>query len=268
MRGVKTAKEECLTGFIASRDGTIIVLSGKGLQGMGTELEQRLALARAEVARRLSTMYKTWSVVGNAVVGPGTLAVHVEDQHKVGPTHFDIGFVLNRDRSDVPVIWDCIAGVGRTEEEVISRAVETWATCTASTVLEMLVRDGSFASHFDYENPDGCPGWHVVHGPIIAFGKGSAPTNLQAWLADTPLLPTLGPMVASAFERPILNGVKLLFGFAQEDIAEVRVNGVVHEPASRRLKLMKWPRQADAAFTRCYWLFVHNRDSDPPQITP
>ena len=200
---------------------------------MDAELEQRLALARAEVAKRLSKMYKTWGVTGDLVVGPETLAIRVEDQHKVGPTHLDIGFVLNRDRSDVPVIWDCVAGVGKTEEGVISRAVETWATGTASTVLEMLVRDGSFASHFDYESPDGCPGWHVVHGPITAFGKGSAPKILQAWLADTPLLPTLGPMVASSFERPILNGVKLLFGFAQEDIAEVRVNGVVHEPASQ-----------------------------------
>jgi hypothetical protein len=235
---------------------------------MDSQLEHRLGLARTEVARQLSSIYKEWEVVGNIVLGPGTLAVRVEDQHKMGVTHFDIGFVLNRDRDDVPVIWDCAAGVGRTEQEVISRAVETWATCTASTVLEMLVRNGSFASHFDYKNPDGCPGWHVVHGPIIAFGKGSAPKTLQSWLAATPLLPTLGPMVASAFERPILNGVKLLFGCAQDDIAEVRVNGAIHEPASRRLKSMKWPRQADAAFTRCYWLFVDNRDSDSPQIIP
>lgn len=224
---------------------------------MDTELEHRLGLARTEVARQLSSIFKEWDVAGDTVLGPGTFAIRVEDQHRLGPTHFDIGFVLNRERDDVPVLWDCTAGFGQNEEEIITRAVRNWAACTVPAILELVVQNGSFAAHLGYDDPKGCAGWHVILGPVTAFGAGVAPKELQSWVLDAPLLPSLGPMVASAFERPMLNGVKLLFGSAQDDIAEVRVNGVVHEAASRRLKLMKWPRASEAAFARCYWLFVH-----------
>ncbi len=226
---------------------------------MDAELEYRLGLVRTEIARQLSLIYKEWEVVGGKVLGPGTLAVRVEDQHKLGPTHFDIGFVLNRERDDVPVLWDCTAGIGRTEEEIISSAVRNWAECTVPAILELGAQNGSFASHLGYDDPKGCAGWHVIHGPVTGFGAGVAPNELQSWVLNTPLLPSLGPMVASSFERSTLNGVKLLFGFAQSDIAEVRVNGSLHEAASRRLKLMKWPRAVEPAFVRLYWLFVHGR---------
>jgi hypothetical protein len=233
---------------------------------MGTELERRFALARAEVAKRLSSLYKTWTVMGDTVAGPGTLAIRVEDQHKLGPTHFDVGFVLNRDRSDIPVLWDCVAGLGRTDEEIVAWAIESWANSTVPAIIELLVQNGAFATHLGYDDPQGCAGWHVIHGPVTGFGKGDAPKNLQSWLLETPLLPSLGPMVAGAFPRPLLNGVKLLFGYAQDEVAEVRINGVAHEPASRRLRFMKWPRAKDAAFVRCYWLFVHNRESGLPPL--
>jgi hypothetical protein len=187
------------------------------------------------------------------------LAIRVEDQHKVGPAHVDIGFVLNRDSAEVPILWDCVAGVGKTEVEVISRAVETWVATTVPAVLEMLVRDGSFASQYGYDDPQGSLGWHVIHGPILAWGAGSAPTELQSWALNNPILPIIGPIVASAFERKELNGVKVIFGFGSDDIAEVRINGVKHEEASVRLKGLKWPRAKDVAFARCYWLFVHGR---------
>jgi len=228
---------------------------------MDTELEQRLSMVRAEVARRLSSVFKAWTVEGDTVLGPGTLAVRVEDQHKQGPNHFDLGFVLNRERSDVPILWDCVAGLGKTEANMIARAVDTWAMSTAATFLEMLVQDGSFASHFACDHPHGCRGWHVIHSPVTAFGLGTGPQDLQSWVGGTPLLPTLGPMVAAAFDRPMLNGVKIfLAGHDQNDVAEVRVNGVRHEPASRRLQYMQWPRTREPAFARCYWLFVHKQD--------
>lgn len=228
---------------------------------MDTELEQRLSRVRAEVAKRLSSVFKIWTVEGDVVVGPGTLAVKVEDQHRLGPNHFDLGFVLNRERNDVPVLWDCVAGLGKTEADMIASAVENWASSTAATFLEMLVQDGSFASHFAHDDPKGCPGWHIIHSPITAFGTGSAPNDLQLWIADAPLLPTLGPMIVATFERPMLNGVKMILGHAQDDVAEVRVNGVRHEAASRRLQFMRWPRVADPAFARFYWLFLHKQDT-------
>jgi len=227
---------------------------------MDTELDRRMNLVRVEVASRLSSVFKKWTVEGDLVMGPGTLAVKVEDQHKLGPNHFDLGFILNRDRTDVPVLWDCAAGAGQTEANMIAMAVGMWASTTASAILEMQLQDGSLASHLGYDDPKGCKGWHVIHSPVKAVGVGKAPGNLQSWVMDTPLLPTLGPMVAAAFERPMLNGVKLLFGYGEGDIAEVRVNGIRHEPASRRLQFMQWPRANQPAFVRCYWLFVHKHD--------
>ena len=228
---------------------------------MDTELDRRLELARTEVAKKLSSMFKTWTVIGDTVIGPGTLAVRVEDQHRLGPSHFDLGFVLNRESAEAPILWDCTAGLGAMETDVVKTAVENWASCTAPAILELLKQDGSFASHLGYDDPRGCPGWHVIHGPVTAFGKGTAPKELQAWALEIPLLPVLGPMVASAFERPMLNGVKLLFGFAAGEIAEVKVNGVTNEAATQRLRSMNWPRSAEGAFVRCYWLFVHQRSN-------
>jgi hypothetical protein len=191
------------------------------------------------------------------VIGPGTLAVRVEDHHQMSAAHLDIGFALNRDRADSPVLWDCVAGVGSTNEEALDRVVETWKVSTLPVFLELLVLDGSFAEHFHGGDPEGCPPWHIIHGPIIAFGKQDAPDVLQAWALENSLLPVIGPIAASGFERPTLNCVKMLFGFGTEDIAEVRVNGRIDEHASTSLRSLRWPRSANASFVRLFLLFVH-----------
>jgi hypothetical protein len=222
---------------------------------MNADLEERLALAREALARRLSEIYYTWTVDGETIVGPGTLAVRVEDRHKMGPTHFDIGFVFNRERADVPVLWDCAAGLGKTSEEIANWAVDVWVRSTLPAMLELGKQDGSFADHFPHNDAQGCPGWHVIHGPVLAYGVGDARNDLQAWMLKNPLLPILGPLVSDSFERPLLNGMKVVFGF--KDTAEVRVNEVCNQPASDRLRSLDWPRASEAAFARCYYLFVH-----------
>jgi hypothetical protein len=217
----------------------------------------KLRLARQHVAERLSSMFKTWVVEGESVRGPGTLEVLVEDHHQCGETHLDIGFVVNRERADIPVLWDCVAGMGATQSEAILRAVETWSISTLPVYLEFLTGDGSFAEHLHADEPQGCVGWHVIHGPWIAYGYGAAPDNLQAWALDNPVLPVLGKIASRSFNRPTLNCVKLLFGFGSEDVAEVRINGEYDEATSQLLKGLTWPRAGDAAFARCYLLFVH-----------
>jgi hypothetical protein len=219
--------------------------------------DAKLTLARQLVAERLSSTFKTWVVDGECVRGPGMLEVLVEDHHRCGETHLDIGFVVNRERVDVPVLWDCVAGIGTTQAEGLSRAVETWSISTLPVYLEFLARDGSFAEHLHAGEPQGCAGWHVIHGPWIAYGNGTAPDNLQTWALDNPVLPVLGGVVPKAFNRPTLNCVKLLFGFGTEDIAEVRINGEYDEASSQLLRELTWPRAQEAAFARCYLLFVH-----------
>jgi hypothetical protein len=125
-------------------------------------------------------------------------------------------------------------------------------------MLELGSRDGTFADHYQHNDPQGCAGWHVIHGPILGFGIGAAPGSLQTWALKNPLLPIVGPIAAKAFDRPLLNGVKILFGFGTEQIAEVRINGVCNQEAGDRLMSLEWPRASEAAFVRCYLLFVHS----------
>lgn len=230
---------------------------------MDGKTPQELERARRVVAERLTSLYKNWILQDGIVLGPGTLAVRVEDHDRVGTNHLHIGFILNRDSAEVPVLWDCVAGFGTTSEEALDRAVETWAVSTAPVFLELLVRDGSFAEHYHGDDPEGCPGWHVIHGPVMAFGKGAAPDELQWWVLQNPILPVVGPVTASNFKGPTLNCVKLLFGFGNEDIAEVRVNGQCDERASASLRSLPWPRSRDVAFARVFFLFVH-RDEPVP----
>lgn len=221
------------------------------------QLKDKLEQARYFVAEYLNSSGEKWAVENGVVKGPEMLEVRVEDHHMCGDTHLDIGFVLNRERHELPVLWDCVAGLGTTQTEGISRAIETWAISTLPVYQEFLARDGSFADHFHANDPQGCVGWHVIHGPLIAYGVASAPDVLQAWALETPLLSLVGPVAAKAFGRDSLNCVKMMFGFGDDDIAEVRVNGEVDQAASDYLKSLPWPRSDNAAFARCYLLFVH-----------
>jgi hypothetical protein len=233
--------------------------------------ETRLAIARAIMARRLSETFKEWRVEGNDVLGPGTLAVRVVDQHQLGRQHVDVGFVLNRDDPKVPIIWDCAAGVGSTDEEILACAIDIWMRSTFPVILELLKHDGSAASHFNDGVRGCCPGWHVIHGPILAYGRGDAPKALQSWAVESSLLAKVGPVAAKGFDRKMLNGVKLLFGFGDGNVAEVRVNGVCDKDASECLAALGWPHSADAAFARLFFLFVHSTAgvvADPPNSGP
>jgi uncharacterized protein DUF6348 len=158
----------------------------------------------------------------------------------------------------VPVIWDCAAGVGPADREMLQMAVDIWATSTLPALLEFLKHDGSEATHFNDEEPDGCPGWHVIHGPIFAYGNGNAPDELQNWAHDNNFLSRVGPIAVKSFERDILNGVKLLFGGSKSNkVAEVRINGTRDDAATNLLSQFNWPLSDDPAFGRCFLLFVH-----------
>ena len=222
---------------------------------------ERLVLARNLLAAKLSPIFKTWTVNEELVLGPGTLAVRVEDQHQLGPQHVDIAFVLNREDESVPLIWDCAAGVGSSAEEILRIAIDIWVRSTFAVIQEFLKRDGSEATHFADGAPGGCPGWHVIHGPILSYGRGDAPMTLQTWALESALLAHVGPIATKAFDRPMLNGVKLMFGFGGEKVSEVRINGAYNKAASEHLKTLDWPQSHDPAFARCFLLFVHPTSS-------
>src|SRR5215471_21595378 len=98
----------------------------------------KLEFARELVAKHLNATFKRWSIEGDLVRGPGTLDVLIEDHHQCGETHLDIGFVVSRDCPEIPVLWDCVAGIGSTQSEGLSRAVDTWVSSTLPVYLEFL----------------------------------------------------------------------------------------------------------------------------------
>jgi hypothetical protein len=208
----------------------------------------------SEIGRQLSALTpREWWVEDDRVLGGGNQAVVLGEHEGQGPAHVDFGFVLNRDDESVPVIWDCTAGFGTTEHEILRRAVDSWCACTAVVVIEFLAQTGEYAEHFTGTDPHGLDGWHVVHGPILAFGQGDGPDVMQRWVIDNPLLPQLDGALITAFDRPVLNGVKLLFG---GDVAEVRVNGRYDEAVSEALGALSWPRLEPVSFARCFLLAV------------
>lgn len=213
------------------------------------------------VAHHLSgAMGKPWRVEGAMAKGPGTVGVVLGEDHTGHPGHLDLDFVLNVDRPEDTTISDCVAGYGSTTEHAVERAIQIWLGTTGSALLELLAQDGSFAGHFAADDPDGFPGWHAIHGGIIGWGAGDDHNAAQRWAADNPLPPKLAPALNGTFERDYLIGIKAFFGGGQgAETAEVRVNGVNHEAATRVLADLDWPRPSDGmSYARTFMLLVHN----------
>ncbi|MEV4614519.1 DUF6348 family protein [Kitasatospora sp. NPDC049258] len=206
-----------------------------------------------------------FTVDGELLRGPGSTAVAVrEHPGDGGAGHVDLGYVLQLGRADGPVVWDCAAGLGRTEEEQLDNAVRMWATTTATAVVELLDRRGEHGDH--YRSVE-LPGWHAVQGPAAVFGFGSG--ELANWLAAHQPLAALAEPLRPELTGPQVNGVKLfLGGRAGEDVAEVRVNGVVCDRASAALRALDWPRGERLCWARLFILLVAEvaeQPAEPPK---
>ncbi|MFI6443514.1 DUF6348 family protein [Kitasatospora sp. NPDC050543] len=215
--------------------------------------QDRLDVIQRNVVREMARYGREFTIDGSVVRGPGTTAVAVrEHPGQDGAGHVDLGFVLHLGRAEAPVIWDCAAGLGKTEEEKLANAVRMWATTTAATVVELQERRGE---HGDHYRPRELPGWHAVQGPAAVFGFGRE--RLSQWLAENELLPALGPALLPELAGTQLGGVKLfLGGKAGDDVAEVRINGEVSERASAALRALHWPRGERLCWARLFVLLT------------
>ena len=102
----------------------------------------------------------------------------------------------------------------------------------------------------------GLPGWHSIHGPILAYGDDSA-GRLQQWCLDNPVVPFLREILSTELPPTPIHGVKFLLGaFGDESIAEVRIDSERSEAGSSALLDLRWPKVA-ARVARFYVLFVH-----------
>jgi hypothetical protein len=213
------------------------------------------------LADRLSAaMGGPWQVQDGMARGPGAMAVVLSERHPGSPGHLDLDFVLDVDRQEDTTVADCVAGYGATAEEAVDRAIQTWLDTTGSAVLELLLQDGSRAAHFASGDPDGFPGWHAIHGGITGWGTGDDHDAVQRWAVRHVLLRHLAPALKGTFDRDELIGVKAFFGGGEgTETAEIRVNGEVHEAASKALADLDWPRPATGvSYARTFMLLVHD----------
>ncbi|WP_035849181.1 DUF6348 family protein [Kitasatospora azatica] len=215
--------------------------------------EQRLAVIQRGVIRELARYGREFTLDDTVLRGPGSTAVAFrEHADAAGGGHVDLGFVLGLGNAEAPVVWDCAAGLGTTEEEKLDNAVRMWAGTTAATVIELLDHQGRYGDHLRLPQ---LAGWHAVQGPATVFGFQSA--RLSGWLGEHELLPELAAELTPELTDPRLNGVKIfLGGRTGDEVAEVRVNGTVAHGASRALGALDWPRGERFCWARLFVLLA------------
>ncbi|MGF1428182.1 DUF6348 family protein [Kitasatospora sp. LaBMicrA B282] len=214
--------------------------------------EQRLAVIQRAVVREMARYGREFSLDGAVVRGPGRTAVAVREHPGPDGGHVDLGYVLTLGSDEAPVLWDCTAGLGTTEEEKLDSAVRMWAGTTAAAVVEFLEGAGR---HGDHLRLPALPGWQAVQGPATVFGFRSA--QLSGWLGERELMAELAGPLAAELPDARLNGVKLFFGGrAGDEVAEVRVNGTVAPAASAALRALDWPRGERFCWARLFVLLA------------
>ncbi len=202
---------------------------------------------------------REWTIDGELVRAPGTtLAVAVRDSCDAGPKHLGLEFILNVDNPAQTTIVDCTSGWAEDPTEATHQAISMWMATTGSVVLELLTQNGDHANHFQADDPDGFPGWHMIGGTVTGYGVGTEHRILMEWLSGAHPWHDLALVVEPGLDREMLNGIKIyLAAGSGTDTAEVRINGQVHAPASAALAAMGWPRPSEGfSSAKTYVLLV------------
>ncbi|ASF08584.1 hypothetical protein CEQ30_15785 [Nocardia brasiliensis] len=206
------------------------------------------------IAQELTDLCGRWTVTASGVQGPGGTTVILDESYaEASPEILRIGFILDPE-PDAEVIWDHVHGIGTSVEQAVERAATIWAQTVGATVIEIFMRSNEFGAHYGADDPDGLPGFHLVHGPAIGLGRIPA-DPLQHWLIDHPVLPALATTLTPALTLPNWNGIRLLFGGTTgAEVAEIQVNETVVVAASQTLGALDWPRLGESAYARAFLL--------------
>jgi len=131
-----------------------------------------------------------------------------------------------------------------------------WAQTAAPAVFEILDQQGQHADHSHGDPTLGLPGWHSIHGAILAYGKDDA-TPLQQWCLENPPIPMIADELSRSLSADSLYAVKFILGaFGDDSVAEVRINGERDDACSDALFALPWPK-APTRVARFFALFVH-----------
>lgn len=206
---------------------------------------------------RLNALKPGWSISDQRIIGPEGAAVYFSEEHNgdfMG--HVDVKFCFQDDNPSGLQLWDCVSGFGASLEDCASSAAALWAATSASALLELKYsRRGEFADHFHGRDPQGLTGWHCICGAVMGYGQGESGSLLQEWwLSRHSVLPAIASaLVDLPGDRP--HAIKIFFGGS--DIAEVRVDGEIHEAASDILLSLDWPRLELLGFLRGFIITLH-----------
>ncbi len=209
------------------------------------------------VAAQLNQLVPGWKVAGDEVHGPFTAVVRFGREHFDDPRHVDLDLVLDPGDPERTTIADCFSAPGETIEEAVTQGIRMWAETTGATALELMTQESRFANHYDDGEPGAFPGWHMIGGGIAGWGAGPDVGAVQRWIAEAKPWIALAPAMDGALDRDRINGVKLFIaGSAHNAITEVRINGQVHELASRALLELDWPRVPEGSVARTFFLLI------------
>nr|WP_237536209.1 DUF6348 family protein [Streptomyces sp. SID3343] len=210
----------------------------------------------AALLARLGEYSPDWRAGRDGLVGPGSTGVRLVAHGEGRYGHIDIGFVLNRDKANAPVLLDCVVVPPGDPVEAVGVAARIWAGSTLPPILELFARRGEYGAHVGLHDFGGLPGRHVIYGPVFGWGIGVGSTELMEWIAARPLLAEIGDLVAPAVQGP-LDLVKVVVGGpAGAEVVEVRVGERAVPEAEHRLLSRGWPRPAGAFFSRSVMLVL------------
>ncbi len=157
--------------------------------------ERVLEMAGIKLAELTGTQWRVEP--GPLLEGPGTLGVRPGPRHSDSYRHFDLEFLLNVDRAAETSLPDCAVALASDPGEAAREAIAAWADTTAVVALELLDRQGRYATHFAARAPGCFPGWHAIVGGVSGWGAGEDSAAKRQWVADTWPWAELAPVIAA-----------------------------------------------------------------------
>ncbi len=205
----------------------------------------------------LNHLMPGWSVADEAVMGPDDVVIRFSEEHCADSDgHMDVSFGFRDSDPHGLRLWDCVSGFGETIADCASSAAHLWGATSAPALLELKYsRSGHFADHFHGHELNGLTGWHCICGAVMGYGTGGSGAALQDWwISKQTVLPAISASL-SDLSDDLPHAIKIFFG--GPDVAEVRVDGEIHERASSTLLSLDWPRMEPFGFLRVFVIALH-----------
>ncbi len=167
-----------------------------------------------------------------------------------------IEFALNSERPDTSAMDHGVA-MGRSPEEAVVAAVQTWFAVDCPALLSVLTYSSRMGASWIHDETElGLPGWHLCVGPQRFMHAPADKQALRDFLEAGSLLERTSDVLANELDPRRINFVKLFWGKAgpaAEPNAECLINGTDSVAVKERLLSLPWPPVSDHTMV---WLFL------------